>query len=84
MAADGLLLGRKTYEGFAEAWPSREGELADKFNTMPKDVVSTTIGRAGHGRTRASSATWTAVRALKETQEGTLRRPWERASSCSG
>src|SRR2546430_8628687 len=38
-----LLLGRKTYEGFAEAWPSREGEFADKFNTMPKYVVSSTL-----------------------------------------
>jgi dihydrofolate reductase len=43
MAADGLLLGRTTYEGFAEAWPSREGEFADKFNGMAKYVVSTTL-----------------------------------------
>ena len=38
-----LLLGRKTYEGFAEAWPSREGEFADLFNNMPKYVVSSTL-----------------------------------------
>jgi dihydrofolate reductase len=38
-----LLLGRKTYEGFADAWPSREGEFADKFNNMPKYVVSSTL-----------------------------------------
>jgi dihydrofolate reductase len=38
-----LLLGRRTYEGFAGAWPSREGEFADKFNTMPKYVVSSTL-----------------------------------------
>ena len=38
-----LLLGRRTYEGFAAAWPSREGEFADKFNTMPKYVVSSTL-----------------------------------------
>ena len=43
MAADALLLGRTTYEGFAAAWPSREGEFADKFNNMPKYVVSTTL-----------------------------------------
>jgi dihydrofolate reductase len=45
MAADGLLLGRVTYEGFAAAWPSRTDELgfADKFNTMPKYVVSSTL-----------------------------------------
>jgi dihydrofolate reductase len=43
MSADALLLGRATYEGFAEAWPTREGEFADKFNTMPKYVVSSTL-----------------------------------------
>ena len=32
-----------TYEGFAAAWPSREGEFADKFNSMPKYVVSSTL-----------------------------------------
>jgi dihydrofolate reductase len=43
LSADALLLGRVTYEGFAAAWPSREGEFADKFNTMPKYVVSSTL-----------------------------------------
>jgi dihydrofolate reductase len=43
MQSDALLLGRKTYEGFADAWPSREGEFADKFNNMPKYVVSSTL-----------------------------------------
>ena len=38
-----LLLGRVTYEGFAAAWPSRKGEFADKFNSMPKYVVSATL-----------------------------------------
>ncbi len=38
-----LLLGRVTYEGFADAWPSRDGEFADKFNNMPKYVVSSTL-----------------------------------------
>jgi dihydrofolate reductase len=46
MEADALLLGRVTYEGFAEAWPSREGEFADKFNQMPKYVVSSTLENA--------------------------------------
>jgi dihydrofolate reductase len=40
MASEALLLGRVTYEGFAEAWPSRDGEFADKFNGMRKYVVS--------------------------------------------
>ena len=43
MASDALLLGRRTYEGFAEAWPSRTGEFAEKFNNMPKYVVSSTL-----------------------------------------
>jgi dihydrofolate reductase len=38
-----VLLGRVTYEAFAAAWPSIEGEFADKFNTMPKYVVSSTL-----------------------------------------
>jgi dihydrofolate reductase len=41
--SEALLLGRRTYEGFAAAWPSREGEFADKFNRMPKYVVSATL-----------------------------------------
>jgi dihydrofolate reductase len=44
MGSEALLLGRTTYEGFAEAWPSREGDFADKFNSMKKYVVSSTIG----------------------------------------
>jgi dihydrofolate reductase len=42
-ASDAQLLGRVTYEGFAAAWPSREGDFADKFNSMPKFVVSSTL-----------------------------------------
>jgi dihydrofolate reductase len=41
--SEALLLGRTTYEGFADSWPSRTGEFADKFNTMPKYVVSSTL-----------------------------------------
>jgi dihydrofolate reductase len=41
--SEALLLGRVTYEGFAAAWPSRDGEFADKFNSMPKYVVSSTL-----------------------------------------
>ena len=41
--SEALLLGRVTYEGFADAWPTRSGEFADKFNSMPKYVVSSTL-----------------------------------------
>jgi dihydrofolate reductase len=48
LAADVLLLGRVTYEGFAAAWPGRSDEagFADKMNAMPKYVVSTTLDEA--------------------------------------
>jgi dihydrofolate reductase len=41
--AEALLLGRVTYEGFAAAWPTMQGEFADKFNSMPKYVISSTL-----------------------------------------
>jgi dihydrofolate reductase len=47
LESEALLLGRVTYEGFADAWPSREGEFADKFNSMPKYVVSSTLEEPG-------------------------------------
>jgi dihydrofolate reductase len=46
MASDALLLGRKTYQEFAAAWPSRTGGFADKMNSMAKYVVSTTLKKA--------------------------------------
>jgi dihydrofolate reductase len=46
MEADVQLLGRRTYEGFAEAWPSRDGPFADKINSGPKYVVSRTCNGA--------------------------------------
>jgi dihydrofolate reductase len=45
--AEAQLLGRVTYEGFAQAWPSRSGDpFSDKFNSMPKYVVSHTLTKA--------------------------------------
>jgi dihydrofolate reductase len=41
--SEALLIGRVTYESFARAWPAREGEFADRFNAMPKYVVSSTL-----------------------------------------
>jgi dihydrofolate reductase len=43
LETDALLIGRVTYESFAGAWPSREGPFADKFNSMQKYVVSSTL-----------------------------------------
>src|SRR5205809_4642146 len=72
-ASDGLLLGRKTYEGFAEAWPSREGEFADKFNSMPKVVVSTTLDDPEWTNTTVLKGDAVeAVKKLKAEQDGNI------------
>lgn len=77
MEADGLLIGKKTYESFAGAWPEREGEFADKFNSMPKFVVSTTLGDPDWNNTTVlgSGDATTEVRKLKEEFEGVLQVP---------
>ncbi len=46
LGAEALLLGRRSYEWFAGRWPSRSGELADRLNSMPKYVVSSTLHEA--------------------------------------
>lgn len=45
-ASDSLLFGRTTYQFLAARWPTRTGEIADKFNNLPKHVVSTTLQKA--------------------------------------
>jgi dihydrofolate reductase len=68
-----LLLGRVTYEGFADAWPQREGEFAEKFNTMPKYVVG---ANADPGRWSNSTVLdgdpVEAVRRLREGNDGDI------------
>jgi dihydrofolate reductase len=66
--ADALLLGRVTYEGFAAAWPSRSGDpFSDKFNAMPKYVVSQTLEHADwNNSTIVRDHPMDRVRALKE------------------
>jgi dihydrofolate reductase len=56
-ASDALLLGRVTYEGFAAAWPGRSDEygFAEKLNSMPKYVVSSTLSEPLAGTTRSCS-----------------------------
>jgi dihydrofolate reductase len=72
-ASDALLLGRVTYEGFAEAWPSREGEFADKFNTMPKYVVSSTLKEPEWQNTTVLGGDAVeAVSKLKREQDGEI------------
>jgi dihydrofolate reductase len=43
MSSDALLFGRGTYDGFAPVWPHVPGEFADRFNSLPKYVVSSTL-----------------------------------------
>jgi dihydrofolate reductase len=50
-AAEALLLGRRSYEFFAGRWPSRSGELADRLNTLPKYVLSSSLEDPGWNNT---------------------------------
>ena len=70
-AADAQLLGRRTYEGFAAAWPSRTDEagFADKMNSMPKYVVSTTLDSADWNNTTILRDVAEVAR-IKEAHEG--------------
>ena len=71
--SEALLLGRVTYEGFAEAWPSREGEFADKFNEMPKYVVSSTVdGSEWNNSTVLGGDTVQEVTKLKQKLDGDI------------
>ena len=72
-ASEALLLGRVTYEGFAEAWPSRDGEFADKFNNMPKYVVSSTLSEPEwNNSTVLKGDLVEEVRKLKQDQDGDI------------
>jgi dihydrofolate reductase len=73
MAAEALLLGRVTYQGFAAAWPSMkdEGGFADKMNGMPKYVVSKTLGKADwNNSTILKGDLEEEVKKLKQKAEG--------------
>ena len=71
LEAEALLLGRVTYEGFAEAWPTRSGQFADKFNSMPKYVVSSTLKEARWNNTKVlDGAVIEAVASLREEIDG--------------
>ena len=72
-SSEALLLGRVTYEGFAAAWPSRDGEFADKFNSMPKYVISATLENPEWNNTTVLEGDLVqAVAKLKEEQEGDI------------
>ncbi len=70
---EALLIGRKTYESFAGAWPARTGEFADKMNRMPKYVASTTLKNPGwNNSTVLEGDVAAAVSKLKDRLRGDL------------
>jgi dihydrofolate reductase len=69
LEAESLLLGLATHEGFSAAWPSRDGEFADKMNAMPKHVVTTTLHELGWNAAVLSGNVLEAIQTLK-TEEG--------------
>lgn len=70
--AAGLVLGRATYQGFAATWPTMSGDLADKLNSLPKHVASTTLTETTWNAEVLSGDAVDAVAKLKESGEGTL------------
>ncbi|PVZ09366.1 dihydrofolate reductase family protein [Actinomycetospora cinnamomea] len=70
--AAGLVLGRLTYEGFAATWPSMTGVLADKMNSLPKYVASTTLRETTWKAQVLGGDAVEAVARLKESGDGTL------------
>jgi dihydrofolate reductase len=73
--AEAQLLGRVTYEGFAAAWPSRADEagFADRMNSMPKYVVSSTLDSADwNNSTVLNGDAVEAVSKLKEEVDGVI------------
>jgi dihydrofolate reductase len=76
LESDALLLGRVTYESFAGAWPSREGEFADKLNGMPKYVVSSTLeGPEWNNTTVLKGDAVEEISKLKEEIDGIVQVP---------
>lgn len=70
--AAGLVLGRATYQGFAATWPTMTGDLADKLNSLPKHVASTTLTETTWNAEVLPGNAIDAVARLKESGNGTL------------
>jgi dihydrofolate reductase len=70
--AGALLLGRDTYEGFAEAWPPRSGEFADRINAMPKHVASRTLTETTWNASLIEGDVAEGVAALKAQEGGDI------------
>jgi dihydrofolate reductase len=68
--AESLMIGRTTYDSFAAAWPGYEGEFADKMNSMPKYVVSSTLESAAWNNTTVLRGDWAAQVAELKARDG--------------
>jgi dihydrofolate reductase len=76
LETDALLVGRVTYESFAGAWPNRDGPFADKFNSMPKYVVSSTLeDPEWHNTTVLTGDAVDEAKKLKESIDGIVQVP---------
>jgi dihydrofolate reductase len=71
-SAEAMLLGRVTYEGFAEAWSGREGPDADRMNSMPKYVASRTLAETTWNATLLQGDVAEEVARLKEQPGGDI------------
>jgi dihydrofolate reductase len=76
LEAEALLIGRITYESFAGAWPNREGPFAEKFNSMPKYVISSTLKDPDWNNTTVLDGDVVEeARKLKEEVDGIIQVP---------
>ncbi|WP_285115378.1 dihydrofolate reductase family protein [Leifsonia sp. fls2-241-R2A-40a] len=72
LEAESLLLGRRTYEQFADAWPSREGEFADTMNALPKAVATSRPGELVWNATALEAPVRASVQSLKDGDGGPI------------
>ncbi len=72
LSTTALLLGRRSYEFFAARWPTRSGELADRLNSLPKYVVSSTLDPAWNNSTALTGNVVNEISKLKQQLDGDI------------
>ncbi|HEV2251817.1 MAG TPA: dihydrofolate reductase family protein [Streptosporangiaceae bacterium] len=71
-ASEALLMGRNTYDVYASAWPERDGVVAERINSMPKYVASTTLDKADWNNTTVIKGDLVAEAAKLKQQGGDI------------
>lgn len=71
-ASEALLMGRNTYDVYASAWPERDGVVAERINSMPKYVASTTLDKADWNNTTVIKGDLMAEAAKLKQQGGDI------------